>query len=260
MLGMRIGAKPRCIVTTTPKPRAMLKELAVRPSTHVTRGSTFENLDNLADAFAQQIIAQYQGTRLGRQELHGEYLEDVEGALWQRDWIEAHRVSKAPELERVVVAIDPAATSGPEADETGIVVAGLGTDRRWYVLADRSCRLSPDGWARRALAAFEEFEADRIIGEANNGGDMVETVVRTISPSAPFAKVWASRGKMRRAEPIAALYEQGRVSHVGHFKELEDQMCMYTGEQTDASPDRMDALVWALTELGRSSRLQAFVL
>ena len=259
MLGLRLGPKPRCVVTTTPKPRALLKKLAARASTYVTRGSTYENVVNLAEAFVEQIISEYKGTRLGRQEIAGEYLEDVEGALWQRAWIDGTRVDKAPDLQRVVVAIDPAVSSGGDSAETGIVVVGIGVDGRWYLLADRSCRLSPDAWARRAVAAFEEFQADRLIGEVNNGGDLVETVLRTVSPTIPYTAVHASRGKVRRAEPIAALYEQGRVSHVGDFPELEDQMCTYTGEQGEVSPDRMDAAVWGLTEL-QAATGRAYVL
>ena len=249
MMGLRLGPKPRVIVTSTPKPRALLKRIATDPQTHVTRGSTYDNLTNLAPTFAQTVIARYKGTRLGRQELSGEYLEDVEGALWQRQWIDAARVAATPDLQRVVVAIDPAATSGDEADETGIVVCGHGVDGRWYVLADRSCHLSPDGWGRRAVNAYEEFRADRIVAEVNNGGEMVAHVLRTILPSVPFTAVHASRGKVVRAEPVAALYEQGRVSHCGEFPELEDQLCSYTGEPGETSPDRMDALVWGLTEL-----------
>ena len=175
--------------------------------------------------------------------------DDAAIALWQRAWIDGTRVDKAPDLQRVVVAIDPAVSSGGDSAETGIVVVGIGVDGRWYLLADRSCRLSPDAWARRAVAAFEEFQADRLIGEVNNGGDLVETVLRTVSPTIPYTAGHASRGKVRRAEPIAALYEQGRVSHVGEFPELEDQLCSYTGEPGETSPDRMDALVWGLTEL-----------
>ena len=249
MMGLRLGTKPRVIVTTTPKPRALLKRIATDPQTFLTRGSTYDNLTNLAPTFAQTVIARYKGTRLGRQELAGEYLEDVEGALWQREWLEAGRVATVPDLQRVVVAIDPAATSGDEADETGIVVCGHGVDGRWYVLADRSCHLSPDGWGRRAVNAYEEFRADRIVAEVNNGGEMVAHVLRTILPSVPFTAVHASRGKVVRAEPVAALYEQGRVSHCGEFPELEDQLCSYTGEPGETSPDRMDALVWGLTEL-----------
>jgi len=259
MMGLRLGPKPRVIVTTTPKPRALIKRIATDPQTHVTRGSTYDNLVNLAQAFADTVIARYNGTRLGRQELLGEYLEDVEGALWKREWIEAGRVAKAPDLQRVVVAIDPAATSGDEADETGIVVCGHGVDGRWYVLADRSCHLSPDGWGRRAVNAYEEFRADRIVAEVNNGGEMVHHVLQTIAPGLPFTAVHASRGKIVRAEPIAALYEQGRVSHCGEFSELEDQMCSYTGEPGEQSPDRMDALVWALTEL-QTATSRAYVL
>jgi len=255
MFGLRLGDNPRAVVTTTPKPKALLKTLLKDPHTHATRGSTYDNLPNLAPQFADQIIQRYKGTRLGRQELFGELLEDVEGALWLRSWLDESRADNAPDLQRVVVAVDPAATSGPDSAETGIVVAGQGIDARWYVLADRSCRLSPDGWGRRAIAAFDEFQADRIVGEANNGGEMVEHVLRTIHKTLPYQSVHASRGKIVRAEPIAALYEQGRVSHVGLFSELEDQLCSYTGERDESSPDRMDALVWALTELSAGATL-----
>jgi predicted phage terminase large subunit-like protein len=173
----------------------------------------------------------------------------VPGALWQRKAIDDTRLQTAPDLERVVVAIDPAVTSGEDSDETGIVVAGRGVDGRGYVLADRTCRLSPDGWAKRACAAYDQFHADRIIAEVNNGGDLVERVIRTVGASYPYRAVRASRGKLTRAEPIAALYEQGRISHVGSFPDMEDQMCTYTPDGYDGSPDRVDALVWALTEL-----------
>ena len=256
MMGLRLGPHPRCIVTTTPRPRALLKRIADDPHTHVTRGSTYDNLANLAPSFAAQIIARYKGTRLGRQELAGEYLEDVEGALWQRQWLDARRIDEAPALQRVVVAVDPAVTSGPDSDETGIVVCGLGIDGRWYVLADRSCRASPDTWGRRVVSAFEEFEADRIVGEVNNGGELVEHVLRTISRTVPYTAVHASRGKITRAEPVAALYEQGRVSHVGLFADLEDQLCGYTGEPGEKSPDRMDALVWGITHLNSRTSLR----
>ena len=249
MFGLRLGADPRAVVTTTPKPVKVVRDLLKAETTEATRGSTYENRDNLAPAFLEQIVAKYEGTRLGRQELAGELLDDVPGALWTRAMVDAARVAHAPELARVVVAIDPAVTSGEDSDETGIVVAGKGADGRAYVLADRTCRLSPDGWAKRATLAASEFRADRIVAEVNNGGDLVERVIRTVDARAPYKKVHASRGKRVRAEPVAALYEQGRVSHVGGLPDLEDQMCAFVPEGTDGSPDRVDALVWALTEL-----------
>lgn len=249
LFGLRLGAQPQACITTTPRPIPIVRELLANPRTVVTRGGTYDNRDNLAAVFLASIVKRYEGTRLGRQELLGEVLDDVPGALWQRETLDRLRVQAAPELSRVVVAIDPAVTSGENADETGIVVAGVGVDGAFYVLADRTCRMSPDGWARRAIVAFDEFRADRIIAEVNNGGEMVELTLRTVRASSPYTAVHASRGKRIRAEPIAALYEQGKVHHVGSMPELEDQMCMFLPEGNEKSPDRVDALVWALTEL-----------
>lgn len=253
MFGLRLGDQPRTCITTTPKPLPLVKEIAKDARTVVTRGSTFDNAGNLAPTFLRAIRDKYEGTRLGRQELNAEILDDLPGALWQRDAIDKARVRTAPDLQRIVVAVDPSGTKGEsdEGDEIGIVVAGKGVDGRGYVLADRTCKLSPDGWGRRAVAAYEEFRADRIVAERNFGGAMVEHVIRTIDRKAPYKEVTASRGKVARAEPVAALYEQGRVSHVGSFPELEDQMCQIdaSGFIGEGSPDRADALVWALTEL-----------
>jgi predicted phage terminase large subunit-like protein len=246
MFGLRLGNDPRSVVTTTPRPTKLIRELITAPTTTVTTGSTYDNLANLAPAFAEQIIRKYEGTRLGRQELLAELLTDVPGALWTYAMLEDRRA--APDLVRVVVAIDPAVTSGEDSDETGIVVAGLGVDGRGYVLADRSCRLSPDGWASRAVGAFDDHRADLVVAEVNNGGDMVESTVRTVRKTLPYKKIHASRGKQTRAQPVAALYEQGRVSHVEVFPELEEQLTTWTPE-SGTSPDRLDALVWALTEL-----------
>jgi phage terminase large subunit-like protein len=223
----------------------------------VTRGSTYENRANLAPAFLEQIIRKYEGTRLGRQELEAELLDDVAGALWSRSVIEAARAHAQPNLARVVVAIDPAATSTGEADETGIIVAGKDGAGQAWVLADASGRYPPTEWARTAIAAYRAHRADRIVAEVNNGGEMVEATLRVIDPNVPFAAVRASRGKTARAEPVAALYEQGRVRHLGVFPQLEDQMCCFVpAGRTDidmrgtrCSPDRVDALVWALTDL-----------
>lgn len=247
MLGLRLGKNPQAIITTTPRPVKILKDLLERNTTVITKGSTFENAPNLAQAFIDLVVGDYDGTRLGRQELYGELLADVEGALWNRDLIEKNRVSKLPEMLRIVVAIDPAVTSEPGSDETGIVVAGLGVDFNAYVLEDISIRGTPTMWAKSAITAFYKWNADRIIGEANNGGDMIETVIRGVDNSVSYKKVWASRGKITRAEPIVSLYEQEKVKHVGYFSELEDEMCQYIlGAK---SPNRMDALVWAVTEL-----------
>jgi len=252
-LGLRAGSRPRQVVTTTPKPVKVLREIMSDPTTVVTRGSTYENVANLAPAFIKRIIRKYEGTRLGRQELNGELLEDVPGALWSRRRIDELRCRQAPELVRIVVAIDPATTSGGAGDETGIVVAGLGTDGHGYVLEDVSARATPDAWGRAAVNAYRRWRAERIVGEVNNGGEMIEHVIRTIDPMAAYKAVRASRGKVARAEPVAALDEQGRVHHVGAFPELEDQMCAMTADfdrrSARFSPDRVDARVWALTEL-----------
>ena len=250
---LRLGPDPRCVVTTTPKPIALLRELVARPDVHVTRGTTYDNEDNLAPSFYSQIRSRYEGTRTGRQEIYADLLDQDEDALWQRQWIDDSRIKRAPDsLSRVVVAIDPAVSSNARSNETGIVVAGIDSDKRCYVLADGSGRMSPNSWAGRAIALYEQHRAGEIIGETNNGGDLVREVLRTASEgrTLPFRAVNASRGKYARAEPIAALYEQGKVHHVGMFTELEDQMCTWTPHgPADTSPDRMDALVWALTHL-----------
>jgi len=257
MLGLRLGTDPRVVVTTTPRPTKLLRELIADPTVVVTRGTTHENRANLAPVFLGQVVRRYQGTRLGRQEIEAEILEDVPGALWNRGMIEATRASRAPALIRVVVAIDPAVSSTAGADETGIIVAGKDEDGRGWVLADASGRYPPTEWAKTAISAYRAHRADRIVAEVNNGGDMVEATLRMIEPNASFAAVHASRGKVTRAEPVAALYERGRVRHLGVFPQLEDQMCAFTPEahatsksrSAGYSPDRVDALVWALTDL-----------
>lgn len=257
MFGLRLGTDPRVVVTTTPRPTMLLRELVADPSVVVTRGTTYENSVNLAQGFLEQIIRRYQGTRLGRQELEAELLEDMPGALWNRGIIEGSRVRAAPSLIRVVVAIDPAVTATADADETGIIVAGKDGRGHGWVLADSSGRYHPTEWARTAISAYRAHSADRIVAEVNNGGDMVEATLRMIEPDVPFTAVRASRGKVTRAEPIAALYEQGRVHHLGAFPELEDQMCAFVADTRGSirvasnacSPDRVDALVWALTDL-----------
>jgi len=257
MFGLRLGTDPRVVVTTTPRATTLLRGLIADPTVVVTRGTTYENRANLAPAFFGQVIRKYRGTRLGRQELEAELLEDVPGALWNRGILEGSRARAAPPLIRVVVAIDPAASSTERADETGIIVAGKDEGGRGWVLADASGRYQPTEWARTAVSVYRAHKADRIVAEINNGGDMVEATLRIIEPNAPFTAVRASRGKVTRAEPIAALYEQGRVHHLGVFPELEDQMCAFTADAHDNlatrsvgySPDRVDALVWALTDL-----------
>lgn len=248
-LALRLGARPRQTVTTTPRPTALIKRLANARTTHVARLTTYGNCEHLAPAFFSEIARQYEGTALGRQELYGELIEDVAGALWTWSMVEAARIAAAPELERVVVAVDPPASHGPDADECGIVVAGRAGEV-CYVLADWSAKgLSPHGWAARAVAAFHEYEADRLVVEANQGGDMAKAVIAQADPSAPLRAVHATRGKRLRAEPVAALYERGLVRHVGAFSALEDQMTSFTGEAGEKSPDRLDALVWAVSEL-----------
>jgi phage terminase large subunit-like protein len=252
LFGLRLGDCPQVVATTTPRPNVLTRQLMKTPGAAITRGATFDNSDNLAPSALAQLREKYAGTRLGRQELEGELLDDIPGALWTRAMIDGAMVKKAPDLRRVVVAVDPSGTKGDgEGDDIGIVAAGLGNDGRGYVLADWTCQLSPEGWARRAVEAYSTFKADRIVAERNFGGAMVEAVIRARDAKVPFKEVTASRGKIARAEPIAALYEQGKVSHVGSFTDLEDQMCAMTpsGYIGEGSPDRADALVWALTEL-----------
>ncbi|MGH7113408.1 MAG: DNA-packaging protein [Stellaceae bacterium] len=257
MFGLRLGADPRVVVTTTPRPTKLLRELAADRTVTITRGTTYENRANLAADFIEQIVRKYEGTRLGRQEIEAEILEDVPGGLWSRGVIEAARARTAPDLVRVVIAIDPAATSGADADETGIIVAGKDRQEHGWVLADLSGRYKPAEWAKAAIAAYRAHRADRMVAEVNNGGEMVEATLRVIEPNLAFAAVHASRGKVTRAEPVAALYEQGRVHHLGSFPQLEDQMCNLGGgaraevdsRRAGSSPDRADALVWALTDL-----------
>ena len=249
LMAMRLGDSPRMLLTTTPRNILALKDLLTAPDVAVTRGKTSDNSE-LPPDFIAAMQARYGATALGRQELEGELIADQDGALWRRDWI--GRVRDVPVLERVVVAVDPPASSA--GDECGIVVAGRsGTDG--YVLADYSLGgLTPAGWAARVMQAYADFEADAIIAESNQGGDMVESVLKQADGNAPVRLVHASRGKITRAAPMAALYEAGRIHHVGLFAELEDQMCHYDGRKGAKSPDRMDALVWALSDLFEGKR------
>jgi phage terminase large subunit-like protein len=256
MLGLRLGDNPQCVATTTPKPNALIRTILGRATTAVTRGSTYDNLANLAPSFRETVLATYEGTRIGRQELEGELLEDVEGALWTLARIEAGRVqvTQLPDMRRIVVAVDPSGGDGAGNDEQGIVVVGLGVDGELYVLADRSCKLSPHGWASRAIGAYREFSADRIVAEVNFGGAMVESTIRSVDKTVPVSVITASRGKVQRAEPVAALYEltPPLVHHVGALPKLEDQMTTWTPAD-GTSPDRLDALVWAITDLTGSA-------
>lgn len=253
IFGFRIGENLRGVITTTPKPIDLIRELRKDPATVITHGSTYENRNWLAKEFYASVIRKYEGTRLGRQELMAELLEDIPGALWTRALIDKARVqlSDVPALVRVVIAIDPAVTAGENSDETGIGAAGVDRRGHIYVLEDISQRSSPHTWAREACKLFLKWKADRMVAEVNNGGDLVEANLRAIHPAIPYRAVRASRGKMVRAEPAAALYEQGRVHHVreADLALLEDQLCSWVPGQQMKSPDRMDWLVWAITDL-----------
>jgi phage terminase large subunit-like protein len=253
-LALRIGALPRAAITTTPKASRLLKKIAAEPSTVLSHDTTAANAANLSPHFLAEVTRRYGGTALGAQELDGQIVEQLTGGLWRRDWIEETRVTAHPELVRIVVAVDPPVTANAASDACGIVVAGLGVDGRGYVLADRTIKgREPQVWARAAIAAAADFHADRIVAEVNQGGDLVVQVLHSVDPNASVKKVRASRGKWARAEPISALYAEGRIAHVGEFLALENQMVAYDGTAASVllgkSPDRLDALVWALTDL-----------
>lgn len=254
LFGFRKGLNPRAVITTTPKPIKLVKEIIADPSTVITRGSSYENRANLANAFFQTIIRKYEGTRLGRQELLAELLEDVPGALWQQKLIDATRYTDPrkvilDDIIRTVIAVDPAVSNTETSDEHGIIVASLTRQGHVLIMGDLTCKGSPLDWARVVIAAFKSRRADRVVGEVNNGGDLVAANVHGIDPNIPFRNVRASRGKYKRAEPVAALYEQGRIHHVGYFPKLEEQMCSFVPGIEQDSPDHMDAMVWAVTEL-----------
>lgn len=250
VMGLRLGERPQALVTTTPRPFRFLRDLADRGDTVVTQGSTRENAANLSARFLEDVERMYQGTSIGRQELDGQLLEERSGALWSMAMIDNNRISTTPPMRRIVVAVDPPVTTGDGASECGIIVAGLGDNGHCYVLADVSCQgLTPARWMAWAIKAFEKFAADRLVAEVNQGGDLVETLLRQQAPRLPYRAVRATRGKITRAEPVAALYEQGKVHHVGVFAELEDQLWGYTGAPGELSPDRLDALVWAVSDL-----------
>lgn len=258
---VRLGDQPRICLTTTPRRRKELRDILAMSGVVISRGRTRDNVSNLAPGFVDALEGQYGGSRLGRQELDGELLTDAVGALWRMDMIDGVRVTAAPELRRVVIAIDPAGSARPDSDETGIIAAGVGkcgckgtVEDHAFVLADASGRYSPEAWARAAIGLYERFRADRIVAEKNFGGDMVEQTLRNVDRNVSFEAVTASRGKSIRAEPVAALYEQGKVHHVGTHATLEDQMCEWSPMTDSYSPDRVDALVWAISalKLGRS--------
>lgn len=256
MFGFRmITPDLRGILTTTPKPLKLLKEIMAHPRTVVTRGSTDENRGNLSPEYIRTVIDPYRGTRLGRQEIEAELLEDVPGALWKRDMIDSQRVEynemsrNWDRVARIVIAIDPAVTAKEDSDETGIVVVALLQSRHAVVLEDRSGVMSANAWARETVRLYRKWRADLIIAEKNQGGDLVEMAIRNVDANVPYKGVHAKRGKYLRAEPVSMLYEQGRIHHVGFFPQLEDQMTQWTPQSDEDSPDRLDALVYGITEL-----------
>ena len=248
LFGLRIGLNPRVVITTTPKPTPLLKQIVKEMTTHLTKGTTYDNKHNLAAAFLSQIVSKYEGTRLGRQELNAEILDDTPGALWNRDAIEELRVDHAPLLKRIVVAIDPAVSTNKKSNETGIIVAGLGADGHGYILDDLTIKAKPGTWAANAIKGYHDYQADKVVAESNNGGDLVKFTLSTVDKTVPVKLVHAARGKATRAEPISALYDQGKVHHVRCLPQLEDQQCTWVPGEGE-SPDRVDALVWALWEL-----------
>lgn len=248
-MALRLGQQPRVIVTTTPRPIPLIRTLMEDPLAKVTRGSTFENKSNLSRAFITQIKKCYGETRIGAQEIYGHLLDDRPGALWRRDLIQYGLPPGVNSFVRVVIAVDPATTFGPDSDETGIIVAGVTDEKKAYVMADLSGRYSPNEWAEKIIQAYETYQADRVVAETNQGGAMIEQILRSHDATVSFRGVCARRGKKARAEPVVALYEQGRVYHQKVFEQLEDQLCGYVPGETAKSPDRLDALVWALTDL-----------
>lgn len=250
MFGLRLGQSPRVVVTTTPRPTKLLKKLTKDPEVILTKGSTFENAKNLAKPFLDYIRKHYDKRWLGRQELYAEFIEEREGALWTPSVLERARASfQNVPLQRIIIAIDPAVSHGVKSDETGIIAAGLNAEGRGVVLEDLSLRGPAHLWIGKVIEAYHRLKADRIVAEVNMGGDLVEQLLRSHDPTLSYKPVRATRGKILRAEPIASLYERGKVWHADHFPELEDQLCSYSSGMTSPSPDRLDALVWALTEL-----------
>ena len=245
-MGLRLGNNPQTVVTTTPRPIKIITELLEEDSTYLTKGSTYDNKANVSEKFIKKMEQRYEGTRLGRQELYAEVLTDNPGALWSYDMF--NYMKEIPQLSRVVVAIDPAVTSNDKSDETGIIVAGRDKQGLGYVLDDYTCRKSPNEWATIAIRAYQKYEADYVVAEVNQGGDMIKSILSSQSKNIPYKQVRATRGKQVRAQPVSMLYEQGKIFHKKSFKELEDQLCSWSPEDKD-SPDRLDALVWGFTEL-----------
>jgi len=253
MFALRLGEKPQVCVTTTPRPLQLLINLRDAKTTVLTKGTSYDNRENLNQQFFDSILSKYKNTRLGMQEIYAEILEESDNAMWKREWLDEGRLEVGPgDLERVVVAIDPAVTSKKTSDETGIIVAGKDSEGEFYVLNDSSARYTPSAWSEKAIMLFNQYQCDKIIAEVNNGGQLVEHTLRTQSENVPYKSVHASRGKRTRAEPIASLYEQGKVHHVGNLERLENQLCNWEANSGDPSPDRLDALVWALSELSGS--------
>jgi predicted phage terminase large subunit-like protein len=249
MFTLRIGDDPKCIMTTTPRPLKILKTLSEARDTHLTRGSTFDNAANLSQRFIKTMRDMYQNTRVGRQELNGELIMEKEDTVWKRENI-IYRDVDLENLARIVIGVDPAVSSGENSDETGIIVAGIGYDDKMYVIDDLSGKYKPPEWAKIVCRACYDYRATRVVAETNNGGDLVEEMLATIQPNLPFKKTRAIKGKIARAEPISFLYESHKIFHIKEFTELEEQMCnlSYT-EKPEHSPDRVDALVWAVSEL-----------
>jgi phage terminase large subunit-like protein len=248
--GLRLGTRPRQVVTTTPRPIPLLRRLSDDAGTVLSRARTADNAEHLAPGFLQRVVARYAGTKLGRQELDGEMIEARGDALWRRDDIEQARVAHLPDMRRIVVAVDPPGSH--RSGTCGIVAAGLGKDKLGYVIADGTVSaVRPTLWAARVVQLYRRYQADAVVAEVNQGGDMVAAVLNEVDGAVAVREVRATRGKWLRAEPVAALYEQGRVRHVGAFPELEDEMCDFglDGLSSGRSPDRLDALVWALTAL-----------
>ena len=261
MLALRIGSNPRAMITTTPRPTRLIRNLVDNPETLVTRGSTYDNRENLAPQFLDAILRRYEGTRIGRQEIYAEVLEDVEGAILSMDQIEKLRVEEPDAPQRIVIGVDPAVSAGENADKTGIVVVSKGVDGHLYALADRSCRLGPAGWAKAVVNTFHEYKADLIVAEKNQGGLMVEHTIRGLDAGVPIKLVHATRGKHVRAEPILARFEQKKAHTMSGMEDLESQLASFTpeGYESDGSPDSADAFIWAATELTQDIGTQVFV-
>lgn len=258
-LSLRLGKSPKCIITTTPKPIPVLSKLIKDSNVYITRGSTFDNAKNLSKSFLDDIKKRYENTQIGSQEIYGELLEELEGALWARDMIK-YRATTDEFRQRIVIAIDPAITNNDLSDETGIVVAAKCIDNTFQVIDDLSGKFSPADWGERVVHLYKKYNADKIVAEVNRGGDLVEQIISITDKTIPYKAVRATRGKLTRAEPIAALYEKGYVFHERPLRILETQMCTYN-INSHKSPDRLDALVWAITELTQGQKIQhnAFV-